>query len=463
MSYDAFISYSHSADGLLAPAVQEGMQKLAKPWNKRRALRVFRDDTGLSANPALWTSIVAALDESSWFVLFLSPAAANSEWVDKEVAHWLANHPRENILPVLTEGDLVWDTAANDFDATASSAVPPSLFGALSEEPRHLDLRWAHDEDQLELRNTRFRDAIADLAAPVHGIAKEDLEGEDVRLHRRARRLARTAVAALVVLLAASIAAMVFAFSEASRADEAAEEARSEAERARQAEVVAEEERADADDQRKQAEDALARALSAEELADLEAERALDEQARAEEQTVIAESERGRAEAETVRAEGEAVRAERAAMCSSYNQLIEIEQLRFLPVAELYAGPDNLVFNGGVNQENRQSVALQLHGELRALRLTATSTAIDGYTIVAMDGLKSSSWGLWTSEGGRPEDYFEELPPGGFLDDPSIFTWNLGYEAGGYDYYDLPVDMSYGEAVAEIESTIGGLCREVGL
>ena len=42
MTCDAFISYSHSADGKLAPAVQDGLQKLAKPWNKRRALRVLR-------------------------------------------------------------------------------------------------------------------------------------------------------------------------------------------------------------------------------------------------------------------------------------------------------------------------------------------------------------------------------------------------------------------------------------
>src|SRR5256885_12127468 len=47
MSYDAFISYSHAADGRLAPAVQTGLQRLARPWYKVRALRIFRDDTGL--------------------------------------------------------------------------------------------------------------------------------------------------------------------------------------------------------------------------------------------------------------------------------------------------------------------------------------------------------------------------------------------------------------------------------
>src|ERR1700680_2229687 len=59
--YDAFISYSHSADGRLAPAVQAGLQRLARPWYRIRALRVFRDESGVSVNPPLWTSVGAAL------------------------------------------------------------------------------------------------------------------------------------------------------------------------------------------------------------------------------------------------------------------------------------------------------------------------------------------------------------------------------------------------------------------
>ena len=42
--YDAFISYSHAADGRLAPAVQNGLQRLARKVFQRRALRVFRDE-----------------------------------------------------------------------------------------------------------------------------------------------------------------------------------------------------------------------------------------------------------------------------------------------------------------------------------------------------------------------------------------------------------------------------------
>jgi hypothetical protein len=59
--YDAFISYSHAKDKPIAAALQSVVQKLGKPWYHRRALRVFRDDTSLSATPHLWPTIERAL------------------------------------------------------------------------------------------------------------------------------------------------------------------------------------------------------------------------------------------------------------------------------------------------------------------------------------------------------------------------------------------------------------------
>ena len=81
MGYDAFISYSHAADGELAPSLQRGLQRLARPWYRVRSLRVFRDETGLSVNPHLWSSIEQALDDSRYLVLLASPEAAQSPWV----------------------------------------------------------------------------------------------------------------------------------------------------------------------------------------------------------------------------------------------------------------------------------------------------------------------------------------------------------------------------------------------
>jgi WD40 repeat protein len=228
MAYEGFISYSHAADGRLAPAIQRGLQLLAKPWNSRRALRIFRDETGLSTNPHLWSAIERALDESDWFVLFASPEAAQSEWVNKEISHWLESKSVDRILPVVTDGEWGWDPALGDFSA-ASTAVPEALRGALVAEPRHLDLRWARTETDLDLRNTRFRSAVADLAAPMHGVAKDELEGEDIRQHRRARRLARAGVGALAALVVVAVGLGVLALVSRDQAVTASTTARAEA------------------------------------------------------------------------------------------------------------------------------------------------------------------------------------------------------------------------------------------
>jgi hypothetical protein len=42
-AHDAFVSDSHEADLGFAPALQRGLQRLAKPWYRRTALRVFLD------------------------------------------------------------------------------------------------------------------------------------------------------------------------------------------------------------------------------------------------------------------------------------------------------------------------------------------------------------------------------------------------------------------------------------
>lgn len=219
MRYDGFISYSHAADGQLAPALQKALQKLAKPWFRRRSLEVFRDETGLSVDPHLWGAIVKALDDSEWFLLLTSPLAAQSEWVNREIEHWKAHRPVDRILPVLTDGHWQWDEEIGDFTPD-SDAVPPALRGVFTAEPRHLDLRWAHHEQQVDLNNSRFRNAIAEIAAPLHGVSKDEIEGEDVRQHRRTVRIAWSAAATLAVLTVAAVVAGLFAVNNANRAEQ---------------------------------------------------------------------------------------------------------------------------------------------------------------------------------------------------------------------------------------------------
>jgi WD40 repeat protein len=210
-SYHAFISYSHAVDGILAPALQRGLRRFAKPWYRLEAVRVFRDEASLSANPGLWSSIEQALDQSLFFVLLASPAAAGSAWVRREAAQWRATKPVEHLLIALTEGELAWDEGSNDFDWLRTTALPATLSGAFSEEPRFIDLRWAHSGEQLSLSHARFRDAVAELAAPLHGVPKDVIAGEEVRQHRRTVRIARAAALSLAVLTVASVIFGVFA------------------------------------------------------------------------------------------------------------------------------------------------------------------------------------------------------------------------------------------------------------
>jgi WD40 repeat protein len=260
--YDGFISYSHAADGLLAPRLQAALQRFAKPWWKRRAVRIFRDESSLSANPHLWSSITEALDTSGWFVLLLSPDAARSEWVNQEIAYWVDNRDPKKILPVATDGTFGWANGV-----VTGDAVPDALGGVFSEEPRWVDVRWAKGEEQLDLQDPRFADAVADIASTIRGIPKDDLASEEVRQHRRTVRTA-WAAGALVTVLA--IAAAGFGVSSARNADEAERQAEI-ADRNAAAEAAA---RADADSsaaearsQRDRAEEEAARANANEALA----------------------------------------------------------------------------------------------------------------------------------------------------------------------------------------------------
>jgi WD40 repeat protein len=216
--YQAFLSYSHAADGQFAPALQRGLHRLAKPWYRPPALRVFRDQTSLTATPGLWSSIERAMEQSEFFVLLASPAAAKSPWVDREVAWWRSHKPRDRLLIALTDGDLRWDHDVGAFDTTATDALPPSIHGAFTEEPKWVDFRFARTSEDVSLGHPAFRDRVADIAAPLHGVTKEELVGEDVRQQRRTIRWRNATISVLVLLTLLAALATVIALDQRSTA-----------------------------------------------------------------------------------------------------------------------------------------------------------------------------------------------------------------------------------------------------
>src|SRR5215468_5751447 len=196
--YDAFISYSHAKDKPIAAALQRAVQTLGKPWYQRRALRVFRDDTSLSATPHLWPTIEQALGESRFLILLASPEAAASHWVGKEVAYWLEAKSADTLLIAVTDGALAWDNAANDFNWGEGTPLPPVLKGRFAAEPKWVDLTAYRDG--ADKRDAKFTELAADFAAAIHGIPKEDLLSQEVRQQRRTLTLAWSATGVLLVL-----------------------------------------------------------------------------------------------------------------------------------------------------------------------------------------------------------------------------------------------------------------------
>ena len=224
--YDAFISYSHAADNLLAPMLRNSLQRFATPWrvfsltNPTRLLRIFHDQASLSANAKLWPAIEAALIASDWFILFGSSVAADSPWVGREVDFWCLNKPVDRLLIVQTDGEIVWDAATGDFDWSRTTALPTRLRAVFADEPRWIDARWARTSSQASLKDPRFRDLVAELASPLRGVEKDELIGEDIRLVRRLELWRNAALGMLSLLLAGATAAAVLAVRQRSLAEQ---------------------------------------------------------------------------------------------------------------------------------------------------------------------------------------------------------------------------------------------------
>jgi len=217
--YDAFISYSHAKDKPLATGLQSVIQTLAKPWWRRRASRVFRDDTSLAASAGLGASIECALANSNYFILLASPEAARSKWVEREVEMWLANKGCGRLLIALAAGSLTWVDATGDFSWSSETPLPQMLRGRFDEEPLWVDFTGFRESSlPLGTKNRTFLAAGATLVAAVRGLPKEDLLSEELTQQRRNLRWAQGAVVALTLLAVAAVTAAVIATAQRDRA-----------------------------------------------------------------------------------------------------------------------------------------------------------------------------------------------------------------------------------------------------
>lgn len=264
MHYDAFVSYSHGADARLAPVLQRALHRFAKPWWKAQAVSVFRDETSLAAAHSLPETLTKALDASAFFILMASPAAARSKWVADECEYFAKHRDAKRMLIVLSEGEIAWDSAAGDFDWARTDALPERLKGVFQAEPLYVDLRWARplldrSDASFNERDPRFLAAVARLSAALRGVSLEAIAGEELRQHRKTRRVVYASVSAIALLAVGATAGAWIATENAREADR--QRSAADAERR-----VAEERRAEAERQTKIAEARLGNAVQAVEI-----------------------------------------------------------------------------------------------------------------------------------------------------------------------------------------------------
>jgi hypothetical protein len=203
--YNAFISYSHAADGKLAPALQSSLERFAKPWYKIRNLNIFRDESSLAISPHLWSNITTALDQSEYLIYMASKESASSKWVSMEIEYWLKHKSLDTLLIALTDGDITWDDKKGAFENFDSNSLPEILDEIFTQEPFYIDLRASKSEEDVTLNNPIFKKEVLKLAAQLHGKEPKDLASDEVRAHKRMLWIRNSAIITLIIFLAISI------------------------------------------------------------------------------------------------------------------------------------------------------------------------------------------------------------------------------------------------------------------
>jgi len=143
--------------------------------------------------------------------LLCSPQAAKSDWVPRELDTFLQNSPSDKILLVLTDGELAWDSTAEDCDWNRTSAFPRLTKKIFAEEPLWIDLRKAKTAEKLDTGNPEFKDAVARMSSAMRQIPLDTPIGQDVREHKKAMRLLWSGRAVLSVLLIVAVVLGLYA------------------------------------------------------------------------------------------------------------------------------------------------------------------------------------------------------------------------------------------------------------
>lgn len=185
--FDVFISYRHAElDSAVAGYLQRALEhyriprEIRKKCGKENIHRVFRDEEELGVASDLFGEIEQNLKESEFLVVVCSPRILESRWCMREIETFIKYRGRENILPVLIEGE-------------PETAFPPILL----EEGEPLAADFRGKDTREVLRHARER--MPRLVAPLLYCSYDELFQRH-RIYKMRRLLALAGVVAAAAL-----------------------------------------------------------------------------------------------------------------------------------------------------------------------------------------------------------------------------------------------------------------------
>lgn len=188
--YTAFISYSHD-DTYWADILQKKLEHFyipvalrdSNPEMPANVRPIFKDNTDLTPG-SLSQRITNALDNSSFLIVICSKASAASQWVNKEVEHFINSGHISHIIPVLVN-----DIANNSID----DFMPQGLRDLKGND----ELLW------VDLRSEGIERTVVKIIAVILNIQFDALWQRHLKENRRRTRRRIFAYSLLVVVIGA--------------------------------------------------------------------------------------------------------------------------------------------------------------------------------------------------------------------------------------------------------------------
>lgn len=188
--YTAFISYSHD-DTYQADTLQKKLEHFYIPVALREAnpdipatvRPIFKDDTDLTPG-TLSDRICNALDNSAYLIVICSMHSAQSEWVNKEIEHFIRAGRSSRIIPVVV-GDMS--------DGSAIDRYMPEALRALKGDDQ---LLW------IDLRAEGIDRTVVKIIAVILNVSFDSLWQRHTKERRRRLRRRVCLCSALAVIAA---------------------------------------------------------------------------------------------------------------------------------------------------------------------------------------------------------------------------------------------------------------------